>query len=184
MATLNITRRVAALTLIYLVSAVEANAVEPALGSSQNLVEAKADVQRLVDAALPFAEQMLTQYQEFHPFGAHIGADGKIGDDGAYDGDEHPNPADLIELFERSFREDATHKGLRACVILYDVRVVPPGKKEKQDAIAAAVDHRAGLSLVVIYPYRFDANRQLQIEAPFTMKGAGRIFPKAPSLAP
>jgi hypothetical protein len=181
---LKIAHQIAVLTLSFTVSAIAARAAEPKSNLQSSLVDAKADVQRLVDSALPFAEQMLRQYQEFHPFGAHIGNDGRIGNDGAYDGDEHPNPADLIELLERSYREDATRKGLRACVILYDVRVVPPGKKEKQDAIAAAVDHRAGLSLVVVYPYRFDANHELQIEAPFTMKGATNIFPKVQSAGP
>ena len=47
---------------------------------------------------------------------------------------------------------------------------------EKTDAIAVALDHRDGYSVMVIYPYRFHAGR-LVIEAPIAQQGAAEIFP-------
>lgn len=57
-----------------------------------------------------------------------------------------------------------------------DIRTVPPGRTEKQDAIAAAIDHVSGYSIVVIYPYTFDAAQKFQVGAPFAVKGAQEIF--------
>ena len=41
------------------------------------------DLNQLLNVALDFAKKMLKQHGEFYPFGASMGADGKITMDGA-----------------------------------------------------------------------------------------------------
>jgi len=137
---------------------------------------AKADAQELLDVLLPFAKQMLQQHEEFYPFGGRMVLDGTISHVGATFGTEHPPSQPLIQLMQDAFRAEARATGLRTCGILYDIRTVPPNRSEKQDAIAAALDHASGYSVVVIFPYRFDESRQLQVEPPFAVEGEYSIF--------
>jgi hypothetical protein len=137
---------------------------------------AKADAQELLDVLLPFAKQMLQQHREFLPFGRRMDPDGTIAHVGATDGTEHPASRSLICLMQGAFREEARTGILRTCGILYDVRIKPPGRAEKQDAIAAALDHVSGYSVVVFFPYGFDDSGQLKVESPFASEGEHSIF--------
>ena len=148
----------------------------PASPPSRNDTEAKADGEKLLDTLLPFAKQMLQQYREFFPFGGRMAPDGVVSHEGAWNGTEHPPSQELIALLRQAHQKDAAAKKLRACATVYDIRTIPPGRTEKQDAIAAAIDHVSGYSVVVIYPYKFDAAQKLQVEAPFVVKGAQDIF--------
>jgi hypothetical protein len=140
--------------------------------------EAKADGEKLIDSLLPFAEKMLQEHREFFPFGGRMSLDGTITHDGAYNGTEQPPSQDLMDLLRQAHQRDATAQILRACATIYDIRTVPPGRTEKQDAIAAAIDHVSGYSAVVIFPYSFDAARKLEVESPFAVEGAHDIFPR------
>jgi hypothetical protein len=145
---------------------------------------AKADGEKLLDSLLPFAEQMLQQYREFFPFGGHMTPDGTITKEGACNGTEHPPSQELIELLRQAHQRDADTQKLRACATIYDIRTVPPGRTEKQDAIAAAIDQVSGYSAVVIFPYSFDASQKLRVESPFVIEGAHDIFPRPKKSSP
>jgi len=151
---------------------------------TQNYAKAKADAEQLLDSLLPFAEKMLEQHQEFFPFGGHMTLDGEIVHDAAYDGTEKPPSQQLIDLLEQTFQRSAKEQKLRVCAIVYDIRTIPPRRTEKQDAIAASVDHASGYSVVVIYPYTFDAEKRLRVEAPFATEGSRKIFGPAQISAP
>ena len=146
---------------------------------------AKADAQELLNALLPFAKEMLEQHREFYPFGGRMVPDGTIAHFGAtIDGTEHPPSQPLIQLFQGAFRDEARTNHLRTCGILYDVRIVPPRRTEKQDAIAAALDHVSGYSVVVHFPYRFDESGQLHVESPFAIEGEYSIFGRPEASTP
>jgi len=144
-----------------------------------NDAKAKADAEQLLNALIPFAEQMLQRHHEFFPFGGHMTPEGEIVHDAASDGTEQPPSKTLIDLMEQSFRQSAKEQKLRACAIVYDIRTIPPGRNEKQDAIAVSVDHSSGYSVVVIYPYTFDVEKKLRVEAPFANEGSCKIFGRA-----
>jgi hypothetical protein len=146
--------------------------------------EAKADGEKLIDSLLPFAEQMLQGHREFFPFGGSMALDGTITHEGAYNGTEQPPSQELIDLLRQAHQRDATAQTLRACATIYDIRTVPPGRTEKQDAIAAAIDHVSGYSAVVIFPYSFDAAEKLRVEPPFAVEGAHDIFPSPQKTTP
>ena len=150
----------------------------------QNNTSAKADAEELIGSLMPFAKQMLEQHREFFPFAGKMALDGKITHEGAFNGSEHPPSQELINILRQAHQREARAQKLRACAIIYDIRTIPPGHTEKQDAIAAAVDHISGYSAVVVYPYAFDANGQLRVEAPFAIAGANDIFPSAPKTNP
>jgi hypothetical protein len=137
----------------------------------------KADGEALLDALLPFAEQMLREHREFLPFGGSMKVDGEIVHEGAHDGSEHPPAQELIDLLRLAHQKAASEQQIRACATVYDIRTIPPGRSEKQDAIALATDHCGGYSAVVIFPYSFSPDGELVIEAPFAVQGDRAIFP-------
>lgn len=136
----------------------------------------KADAQELLDALLPFAKQMLQQHREFFPFGGRMSQSGTIAHIGATDGTDHPPSQPLIQLMKDSFRSEALAGDLRTCGIVYDVRTVPPNCIEEQDAIAVALDHFSGYSVVVLFPYQFSSSGELQVESPFAVEGDYFVF--------
>ena len=137
----------------------------------------KSDVQELVSCLLPFAENMLREHKEFLPFGAHTKLDGTIVWEGASDGREQPPSQALLDILHGAHKRMALAQEIVACATIYDVRATPPGRSEKQDAIAAALDHVRGYSGVVMFPYYFDSQDELCVESPFAMVGDAAIFP-------
>jgi hypothetical protein len=137
----------------------------------------KADGELLMESLLPFAEEMLRKHREFFPFGGSMKHDGEIVHEGAYNGTEQPPSQELIHMLRQAHQQAAREQRLRACVTIYDIRTVPPGRSVNQDAIAAAIDHIGGYSGVVIFPYSFDSSGDLCIEAPFAVQGDRAIFP-------
>lgn len=136
----------------------------------------KADAQELLDDLLPLAKKMLREHREFYPYGGRMSHEGKITHEGASDGTDRPLSQPLIDLLTKAHLQEAERKTSKAVAIIYDVRVLPPGATDKQDAIAVALDHAAGYSVVVYFPYRFSRDGDLLLEAPFANEGDYRIF--------
>lgn len=137
---------------------------------------AKEECEDLMNSVLPFAHKILTQHREFYPFGGAMAPDGKIIAVGGDPGEEHPGSQEVIDLLERGFQEGARTGKYKATAVVVDMRVVPPGKNTKQDAIAVRLDHRDGYSAVVVFPYSIGSSGEVTIAAPFAVKGAERIF--------
>ena len=115
---------------------------------------ANADLEELLNALLPFAQEMLAKHGEFYPIGASMDKTGEISCAAADTGDEQPDSQDVIELLTKGFREEARQGNIRAAAICYDSRIVPPGKTEKVDAIAIRSEHKDGDAIDAYIPYR------------------------------
>jgi hypothetical protein len=136
----------------------------------------KEELQELVDAFLPHAQQLLAENGEFYPFGGAINSKGEIISVAAYDGDEHPASQTLIDLLVQSFKAEAKQGTYRATAIVYDVRVVPPDTEEKSDAICLDLDHVEGLSLTALLPYSFNGDGEIVYTKLFAQAGGNKIF--------
>jgi len=136
---------------------------------------AREEANQLYAEAMPFAEKMLNEHGEFHPYGGVINKEGKIEFVGIYEGNEHPDPQNLVETYKNNFRDKAKAGEIRVAVIIYDAKVTKPGTQEKVDAIVAELDHRDGYSVAVATPYTIEKNEPL-IGASFASKGENKIF--------
>jgi hypothetical protein len=136
----------------------------------------KEDCEQLMSAVVPFAEEMLARHHEFYPFGGTMALSGEIAHTGGWTGEEHPPSAEIIALLEGGFRDGAARGEYKATALVVDVRTIPPGKSEKQDAIAVRLDHRDGYSVQVLFPYSYSSSGELLVEDPFAVKGQGSIF--------
>jgi hypothetical protein len=109
--------------------------------------EAQEDLDGLVNAALPFAAQMLEQHGEFFPYGVALDASGEVrmiaGDPGH---GERPPSADVLSTLVaglRSQRDD-----LRAAALVSDVRLAD------SDAVRVELEHRDGHAIAAFLPYK------------------------------
>lgn len=148
----------------------------PMFASSKAMPDPKRESEDLMNAALPFAERMLREEGEFFPYGAALGADGKVISVAGYDGREKPPSADIIRLLTQAFVSGGKEGKYRVTALVYDARVKLPGTETKSDAIAVALDHKEGYSVVVYLPYRLEASKVVTGEL-FAQDGAHEIFP-------
>jgi hypothetical protein len=112
------------------------------------------DLDELLNALLPFAQEMLAKHGEFYPFAGSMSADGEIAHVGAHTGDEHPSSQDVIALLTAGLTEQAAQGTIRAAAVCLDVRTIPPGASEKVDAICTRLEHESGEAVDVYLPYR------------------------------
>jgi hypothetical protein len=135
------------------------------------------DLEKLLNALLPFAQQMLQKHGEFYPFGASMQADGTISMIGAQvDGNEFPESAEVIALLEEGFRTGAKDGKIKALGMCTDVRVVVPGGSEKTDAIQANLEHSEAGAVSVFLPYKKGFLGKMSYGQIFASSASPRIF--------
>jgi len=138
-------------------------------------MSAKADCEELMNAVLPFAEEMLGRHGEFFPFGGAMRPSGEIMSVAGYDGREHPPSLDIIRLIKEAFVQGATQQTYKATALVYDVRIALPGDGVKSDAIAVSLNHRDNYSVIVMFPYTLRGTEVLIGEA-MAEAGEGDVF--------
>jgi hypothetical protein len=137
----------------------------------------KEDCEKLMNELLPFAEKMLREHAEFHPFGGAMKPDGEIVHHGAYTGTELPKGQELVDLLTEAFYQSAAKGEYIATAIVYDIRTIPPGETKKTDAICVSLDHRDDYSVNVAFPYTLK-DGELSLKPAFATKGDAKIFAK------
>ena len=137
----------------------------------------KERVQILLDEGLNFAEMMLIEHQEFHPFGWAMSSNFDPISVAMDMGVEFPPAQEKIEAYFDTFRREALAGNYIATSIFYDVRVTPPDSESKSDAVAVALDDVNGYSGVVYKPYRW-MNGELIFGNIFAFAGQNKIFSK------
>jgi hypothetical protein len=108
--------------------------------------EAQDDLDGLLNAVLPFAEQTLAKYGEMFPFGAAVSSGGQVEMMAADPGQgDQPPSTEILNLLYQGARESAGTR--RAVAFVADVRI------EGGDAIRVELEHREGTSLALVIPY-------------------------------
>jgi hypothetical protein len=137
----------------------------------------KSDCEKLMNAVLPIAKRMLSEFGEFYPYGGYMKPSGEIVHVGADDEEtDHPKSKDLLYVLRHSFSEMAATSACKATAIVYDVRVVPPGTVEKSDAIEVCLEHVDGYSAEVFLPYEIGQGGRVTWGSMFAQQGERDIF--------
>ena len=137
---------------------------------------AKDEIDELLNGVLPFAQQMLSEYGEFLPYGGALTSEGELIDIGASNEEEYPSSQELIDLMTESFQAMAESGEYRATAIVCDVRVVVPSTRNSSDAIRVLLDHVKGESVEVLLPYEAKEGGEISYGEMFAQKGEARIF--------
>lgn len=110
---------------------------------------AQFDLDRLIDAAIPFAQQMLLKHGEFYPFGFSLDTTGQISADSPISTTSMPEPQLLIENLKYFYRQAFLENKIVAACICLGVTL----REEKGDAIQIHLEHANGKSIHVYLPY-------------------------------
>jgi hypothetical protein len=137
----------------------------------------KEESEALMNDLLPLAKRMLSDDGEFYPYAGLMRLGGDILHIGAkVEGTDHPDSRSVIELLTRKLKESVQAGEAKATAIVFDVRIVPPGKSEKMDAVQVSLDHAEGFSAEVFFPYSIE-ECGVVFQRTFTQKGDGTMFP-------
>jgi hypothetical protein len=109
---------------------------------------AQDDVDGLLNAVLPFSEKMLADHGEFFPYGAAVSGDGEMRMLSAWTGEEQPPSDVLLDQLYDGVR--AVASDTRAAAFVSDVRI----RELDSDAVCVEMEHREGVALIVLRPYR------------------------------
>jgi hypothetical protein len=145
-------------------------------GGDLSDTQARAELQRLLRQYLPLARSNLEEDRGLYPFGAALLADGTPHLYTGYTGDEAPQVNDVLSLLTDGFRRDAANGELRAVCVFVDVLVSPPDEEGQTDALQARLEHAAGLSISVYYPYSRAEDGTVRYRAPFTLSEPHGFF--------
>lgn len=108
--------------------------------------QAQADLDALLNAVLPFAQQTLSKYGEMFPFGAAVSSEGQLELLASSPGvGERPGSMAVLGALHDGARASARDR--RAFAFAADVR------DSGSDAVRVELEHREGLAIVVLVPY-------------------------------
>jgi hypothetical protein len=133
------------------------------------------DLDVLLNPLLTFAQDMLRKNGEFHPFGNSMTIDGAVELSAAWTGSENPPAQELIDLIVAGLRRKAAARGIRAAGLCYDVRIRGSDGKAT-DAIAVALEHVAGDTVLVLMPYSKGRLSGVRFGELSSQPGERRIF--------
>jgi hypothetical protein len=140
------------------------------------MANCKDDCEALMSALLPVAEQRLGQERVLRPFGCTLSASDRIVQVGGHGPAATVDDATLIAQYRDAFRDGASRGELKATALAYTAPSAVPGKAAAQDAVFVHLNHRDQYSIVVTFPYYFNAAGDLVIEEPFANDGEYDVF--------
>jgi hypothetical protein len=139
-------------------------------------LNAREEMDMLLDALLRFAQQMLEKHGEFHPFAAALDSAGELQLVAADSGEEQLDSSEVIELLYEGLTRQAVAGEIRAGGVCVDVRVTPPDSSEKTDAISVAIEHANSDPVEVFLPYATRRFGGARYGALFAQAGTQRLF--------
>jgi len=134
---------------------------------------------KLLNALLPFAQQMLGKHGSFFPFGGFVDRSGEVGLLAAYDGEERPPSETLINTMVEGFKKEAPMKGHRAVGICFDVLIQLSGQTAKTDAIQIAIEYPDGEAVNVYLPYAKKWLGKIRYGEIVASRGEAKVFTNA-----
>jgi hypothetical protein len=140
------------------------------------MIQNEKEYNALLDALLPFAEQMLNKHGEFFPFAAVVAVAGSVALVAGDLGESQPKSVDLRDFLFAALRKQVEEQGCTAAGVCVDVKVLDPRNQQKTDAIHFVFEHKSGEALDVFFPYRKRFLRGYQFEKPFAGAGQKRVF--------
>src|SRR3982751_3217377 len=81
----------------------------------------------LLNALLPFAQEMIDKDGEFHPCAAVLDSEGAVQMIGAYAGEDRPDATALVELLYAGLLDRASGGNIRAAAVCANVRLTRAG---------------------------------------------------------
>lgn len=133
---------------------------------------AQDELDLLVDAVVPFAQEMLAEHGEFYPYAALVDGSGALELVAAETEDDYPDSAAVLTLLLDQLAGRAS--ALRATA------VVAAGRVETGDVIRVQHGHRTGPALTVLIPYTGGGaagGAPVELGEPWAVAGPTQVWP-------
>lgn len=138
---------------------------------------AHADLDRLMDFCIRFAQGMLAKQGAFYPFGALVKSTGELQPLAVDSGQENPLPQALVQELTAALQNLAARGEADALALCYDSRLSAAGpQKSETEAIAVDLEHRDAESLIVYLPYGKDDSGKFTYDDPVAVKKPRKFF--------
>lgn len=115
---------------------------------------AHADLDDLLNAVLPLAQELLQKYGEFFPLGASKAASGQINHCAVDLGVERPASQDVIDSLISVFKQAAGSGEIIAMAICFDSLYRADTSSKAVDAICVRIERIGGEAVTVNQPYK------------------------------
>jgi len=132
------------------------------------------DSNRLLNAVLPFAQQMLGKHGTFLPFGASVSASGEV--DLCQGMPDTDSEQAVLDMLVSALRQQALDGTIRGSALCYDSRVTMPGGGQKQEAICVELEHASERCARLFLPYRKGFLKRISYGQLFGSTQEPRIF--------
>jgi hypothetical protein len=136
------------------------------------------DLNQLLNALLPFAEEMLAKHGEFFPFACAMNPDGEISNVEASDGTEHPPSSTLIDILIEGLSANAGSGKIRASGICLDMRLPASSDRAATDAVCCRLEHVSEEPVAVYIPYKISLQDKVLFQQMFATRLKAEIFRK------
>jgi hypothetical protein len=134
------------------------------------------NLDNLLSACIPFAQQMLTKHGTFFPFGCTMTPTGEINLAASYDDKPDIGASEIAELLLEGFRAGARSGEHNAVALCVDVHVDAPDGSGKTDAIRVTLEENEGEAVNVFMPYRKRLLRGIQYGEIFASAADKSVF--------
>ena len=145
--------------------------------TAQAQSQAQRDAEYLQEFIVPFAKLQLERRGVFPPIGAALKANDKFILMPVDKTAVSMLPKELIELMQEALVQGAADGEYKTTALAYDATVPLPSSGKPTDAIAVALDHRDGYSVITFLPYELHG-KKLHMGTPFTQQGTASVFQK------
>lgn len=130
----------------------------------------------LLDALLPFGQQMLNKHGEFYPYSAIVDRAGIVVLLANQIEEKHPNASEVLDSLLRVIREQVKKEDCRAAGVCVNVSIIDPRTNRKCEALQFIFEHSEGESLDIYFPFQKRLFRGVNFEKPFSQASEPKIF--------
>lgn len=135
----------------------------------------KKQVEGLMNELLSFAEKMLNEHGEFHPFGGYLKTSGAIVHVGVQSSPDNKKAQQKVDTLIESFKKLAIQGKAVAFGIATDVKL-PRDDGSKGDAIKFFLEHQDGYCAEVFFRYKAGAEGDVEISDTIAQQGEPLFF--------
>jgi hypothetical protein len=136
---------------------------------------------------IDFSRTMLEKAGEFYPFGATLNANGQVGAQGGWNGEEHPNPREIYKLLADAFASMATSGEITGAALAANVDVPVEYVAPTRDALRVHLE-ADGYSRFIYVPYKLQMRgvlrkkREVEFFEPIPVEISSTFFRDRPDV--
>jgi hypothetical protein len=138
-------------------------------------MDSKQKAEQLMNALMPFAEQMLSENGGFLPYGGVITPDDEVHLVQFAEEGQEVKAHDVFEQANHALRAGAQDGKWNTTALVADVTVTKPGEQEPMQAVSFALDDAEGTSVEVFFPYTVKEG-SVDFGTAFAQQGSRQIF--------